>query len=59
MIGEGKPNAEILDYITAESLSIKKAIDKDYIGLYGWINGEYCDGVGWVPDDDYVPTERP
>ena len=59
MIGEGKPNAEILDYITAESLSIKKAIDKDYTGLYGWINGEYCDGVGWVPDDDYVPTERP
>ena len=31
----------------------------DYTGLYGWINGEYCDGVGWVPDEDYVPTERP
>ena len=50
MIREGKPNREILDYLTAESLSIKKAIDKDYTGLYGWINGEYCDGDGWVPD---------
>ncbi len=59
MIREGKPNSEILEYLTAESLSIKKSIDKDYTGLYGWINGEYCDGDGWVPDDDYVPTERP
>ena len=59
MIREGKSNGEILEYLTAESLSIKKAIDKDYTGLYGWINGEYCDGDGWVPDEDYVPTQRP
>ncbi len=59
MIRENKPNSEILEYLTAESLSIKKSIDMDYTGLYGWINGEYLDGVGWVPDDDYVPTERP
>ena len=26
---------EILDYLSAESLSIKKSIDKDYTGLYG------------------------
>lgn len=59
MIREGKPTSEIIEYLTAESLSIKKTIDKDYTGLYGWINGEYCDGVGWVPDEDYVATERP
>lgn len=59
MVQEGKPTSEILDYLVAESLSIKKSIDMDYTGLYGWINGEYCDGVGWVPDEDYVPTERP
>ncbi len=59
MMGEGKTNAEILDYLSAESLSIKKSIDKDYTGLYGWINGEYLDGDGWVPEDGYVPTERP
>jgi len=59
MIREGLPHSEILEYMTAESQSIKKSIDKDYTGLYGWINGEYCDGDGWVPDEDYVPTERP
>lgn len=59
MIREKQPTSEILDYLTAESLSIKKSIDKDYTGLYGWINKQYCDGDGWVPDEDYVPTERP
>ncbi len=59
MIREGKSNEEVLAYLTAESLSIKKSIDKDYTGLYGWINGEYLDGDGWVPNPDYVPTERP
>ncbi len=59
MTREGQPNSEILKYLTAESASIKKSIDKDYTGLYGWINGEYCDGVGWIPDRDYVPTQRP
>ena len=59
MINEGRTNEEILEYLTAESESIKVSIDMDYTGIYGWINGEYLDGVGWVPDDDYVPTERP
>ena len=59
MIRERRSNDEILDYLTAESLSIKKSIDKDYTGLYGWINGEYLDGDGWVPEPDYMPTERP
>ena len=59
MMRTGKSTEEILEYLTAESVSIQEAIDKDYTGLYGWINGEYCDGVGWVPDEDYVPTERP
>lgn len=59
MIHKDSPNSEILDYLTTESSSIKKSIDKDYTGLYGWINNEYLDGVGWVPDEDYVPTSRP
>ena len=59
MVKEKRPNSEILEYLTAQSLSIKKSIDMDYTGLYGWINGEYLDGVGWVPDADYIPTERP
>ncbi|MBR2529164.1 MAG: response regulator [Blautia sp.] len=59
MIRQGRPNSEILEYMSAESLSIKKSIDENYTGLYGWINGEYLDGDGWIPDADYVPVERP
>ena len=59
MTRQGEPMSEIMDYLRSESLSIKRTIDKDYTGLYGWINSQYCDGDGWVPDEDYVPTERP
>ena len=59
MLEEDQPVSEILHYLTTESQSIKDSIDRDYTGLYGWVKGLYVDGVGWVPDVDYVPTERP
>ena len=59
MLTEDQPVSEILHYLTTESQSIKDSIDKDYTGLYGWVKGQYVDGVGWVPDEDYIPTERP
>ena len=59
MLEEDQPVSEILHYLTTESQSIKDSIDRDYTGLYGWVKGLYVDGGGWVPDVDYVPTERP
>ena len=59
MLTEDQPVSEILHYLTTESQSIKDSIDKDYTGLYGWVKGQYVDGLGWVPDEDYIPTERP
>ena len=59
MIKEKQPTSVILKYLLEESLSIDTSINKEYTGLYGWICGEYLDGGGWVPDEDYVPTERP
>ncbi len=56
---EGQSNEEILNYLIIETANIKKFIDKDSTGLYGWINEEYIDGEGWVPEEDYVPTKRP
>ena len=46
-------------YLTDETGYIIAYLDPDTTGLYGWLNGEYVDGSGWVPDEDYVPTERP
>ena len=39
--------------------NIVETLDPETTGLYGWFNGAYIDGAGWVPDEGYVPTERP
>ncbi|MCL2174691.1 MAG: ATP-binding protein [Treponema sp.] len=31
----------------------------DTIGFYGVIYDTFIDGVGWIPDSDYVPQSRP
>lgn len=50
---------EIEKYLADETNNVIETLDPGTTGLYGWINGEYIDGAGWVPDAGYVPTERP
>ena len=59
MLQQGSPNREILDFIVKETENVKRSIDKDYTGLYGWINGEYLDSAGWGSDKEYDPRKRP
>ena len=59
MIASGKDNSEIVKFINDETNYIIATLDPSTTGIYGWINEEYLDGAGWVPDDDYVATERP
>ena len=58
MIANGASNEEIVEYITRESANTSAQFDESYTGIYGVIRGEYVDGVGWVPPDDYDPTVR-
>lgn len=58
MIDNGMNNKVILSYLESESERYMKSIDENFTGIYGWINDEYLDGIGWVPEADYVPTER-
>lgn len=48
----------ILDFLEYESDYYMHSVDKDFTGVYGWIKGEYLDGIGWTPSADYVPTDR-
>ena len=48
----------ILAFLENESDYYMNSVDENFTGVYGWINGEYLDGIGWVPEADYVPTER-
>lgn len=58
LIDQGAENKDILDYLRNQTSSYSGLIDENFTGVYGWINGEYLDGTNWVPDADYVPTER-
>lgn len=58
MMREDRSGQDILNFLTSESDYYLQDIDDTFTGIYGLINGEYLDGIGWVPDDDYVPQDR-
>ena len=59
LLAAGADSTDVEKYLTEETNTIIETLDPDTTGLYGLINGIYVDGSGWVPDEDYVPTERP
>ena len=58
MVSRGATYDEIVEYITRESANTASQFDETYTGIYGYINGQYVDGVGWTPPEDYDPTAR-
>ena len=58
MIKSGESQKIVLDYLMEETVNHKMQFDENYTGLYGFIRGEYLDGLGWVPPGDYDPRER-
>lgn len=58
LMRRGATNDDILGYLKHQTAFYSKYIDDNFTGVYGYINGEYLDGTDWVPDEDYVPTER-
>lgn len=46
------------EFLTYESAKYTAEIDENFTGIYGLFNGTYIDGIGWVPDENYVPRER-
>lgn len=58
MSEHGHNAEEIEEFLVAASEDVAERINKNFTGIYGWIDETYVDGVGWIPDEDYVPTER-
>lgn len=59
MLFTGKSNAEALTYLRNETEIYAAVISDNETGVYSFFRGEYLDGSGWVPDDDYEPKTRP
>ena len=58
MINNGDPSDRILDYILDQTEMQKSELDENFTGLYAYVDGEYMDGLGWVPPEDYNAVER-
>lgn len=58
MMETGATNEEILQYLEAEANHQMEQIDENFTGIYGYIQGEYLDGIGWEPPADYEPKSR-
>ena len=58
MTENGDDSGRILRYLIEESKNQEQQFDENYTGLYGYIQGKYLDGVGWVPPADYDPLTR-
>ena len=58
MVQNGTSTDDIQQYLVNQTDAQIETFNFDYTGLYGYVGGEYLDGLNWVPDEDYVPTER-
>lgn len=59
LLAEGAGPDVIEKYLTEETQFILATLDGETTGLYGLFNDVYIDGAGWVPDQTYVPKQRP
>ncbi|MBE5871509.1 MAG: response regulator [Lachnospiraceae bacterium] len=59
MLQQNCSSGEIHDYIVQETDKLKNAVNDNFTGLYGYIDGQFYDGVDWNPGEDYDPVQRP
>ena len=58
MMENGATSEDLKAFLERESERYKSEMDENFTGIYGVFRGDYIDGIGWVPDEDYVPEER-
>ena len=58
MVRNGISTQAILRYLTEETENQAQHFDENYTGFYGYVQGEYLDGLGWTPPENFDPTRR-
>lgn len=58
MLENSATKEELEKFLLYESDKYTKEIDENFTGIYGLFNGDYIDGIGWIPEEGYVPQER-
>ncbi len=58
MARNGATTEQIQQYIVYETEQQKQQINENFTGFYGYVRGEYLDGLNWVPPEGYDPVKR-
>ena len=54
----GIGNDKIHEILRVESRNQADQFDENFTGIYGYIRGEYLDGLDWEPTEGYDPVQR-
>ena len=54
----GQSTEALKRYLQEQTQRQAEQFDKGFTGIYAYIDGEYLDGQGWIPPEDYEPTSR-
>ncbi len=58
MLKEGASHEEAGQYLINQTATYSSIIDENNTGVYAYYDGEYLDGSGWTPPEDYDPKSR-
>ena len=58
MVQSGSSIQDVLHFIVEQTTRQSEQFDENFTGIYAYINGEYLDGLNWVPPEGYEPTSR-
>ena len=58
MVRNGVSTQDIYQYLVEETENQRQHFDENILGIYGYIMGEYLDGLKWIPPENYDPTRR-
>ena len=54
----GRSPQDMERFLVDQTTRQAEQFDENFTGIYAYINGEYLDGLGWVPPEGYEPTAR-
>lgn len=54
----GSSMDDIQRFLVDQTTRQAEQFDENFTGLYAYINGQYLDGLNWVPPEGYEPTSR-
>ena len=59
MMQRKRPVSEAAEYLINETAIYSSIISENNTGVYSYYQGEYLDGSGWIPPENYQPEKRP